>query len=279
MLYCCVGAYAAAPYYLPQLGQQIHSLEELCYILKENVIGLDSQIMQPQLCYFIEKELKLPELARSLLAVIKSGGSLGSFVSLILNEASFGTRDEIKKIEGILRDNDLKNPGVRRKDRGDLYMNSNSGKFIPAIREYRRAIEILDDEKDFETIADCYHNMGTAYARLFFYGKAAECFKTAYDMTRNKDSYMAYLASMRLGNSREKYVEKVLLMGLNQEEAMMLEKKLGELAGLSLEDEDARLLDCVLSKWKSKDRSGYMEAVKALLSKWKNELRLNMETE
>ena len=70
MLYRCIGRYAEAPYMINELSVRIHSFEELCYVLYENLYSLGDYIVDDDLIRYIERELGLPDL-RILKLVIR----------------------------------------------------------------------------------------------------------------------------------------------------------------------------------------------------------------
>lgn len=277
MLYQCASAYATTPYYLDELGMHIYSIEELCYYLKENAAGLEDGIMRPELCYFIDRELRLPELAGQLLSMIKRKESLSAFVVLILNTAGFCSKDEVKSIETMLQENAALGIGNRKKARGDYYLGL--GRLMQAKAEYEKALEHLSVREDANTVAAVKHNLGVAYARMFHFTKAAELFAAAWDMSGKIESYEQYLAALRLGTSRENYVKTVLDLDLDQEAVTRLEGEIENLAAESRDGDDYKKLQKILERRKRGELSAARADADELLNLWKREFRRNMETD
>ncbi len=275
MLYQCASAYATTPYYLDELGMHIYSIEELCYYLKENAAGLEDGIMRLELCSFIDRELKLPELASQLTSIIRMRGTLASFVVLILNTVGFCSKDEVKNIETLLNENAELGIGRRKKARGDYYLNM--GRLMQARAEYEKSLENLSVREEADTVAAVTHNLGVAYARMFHFDKAADLFRRAWDISGNIESYEQYLAALRLGTSRENYVKMVLDLELDQEKVTKLEGEIERLAAESRDNEDYKRLQAVLEKKKRGGASACRSEADELLNLWKREFRRSME--
>lgn len=275
MLYACVGAYSENPYYIEELGIWIHTAEELAYCLKANITGLEESLITMQLCQFVEKQLGLKELARALYSCVGTKGSLPTFVTLILEETGMGSKEEIKGIEKLLRENESMGPAGRRKLKGDYYMAE--GRLSWALLEYEQAALILEKEDSREMLAKVYHNIGCVYGRMFFFDKASSFFMKAYEIDANEESYKCYLASLRLGNNREDYVKKVIDYSLDQERVGELEEIIGELTEKSKEDREGVAFDKALVQRENANISKYHEIIDELLMEWKREYRLNME--
>jgi len=275
MLYACVGAYSENPYYIEELGTWVHSAEELAYCLKTNITGLEESLITMQLCQFVEKQLKLKELARALYSCVGNKGSLPTFVTLVLEETGMGSKEEIKSIEKLLRENESMGPAGRRKLKGDYYMAE--GRLSWALVEYEQAAVILEQEDSREMLAKIYHNMGCVYGRMFFFEKSAQYFMKAYEIDESPESYKCYLASLRLGNNREDYVKKVIDYSLDQEKVGELEEIIGELTAKSKESKEGVAFDNALEKRESANIAKYHEIIDDILMEWKREYRLNME--
>lgn len=277
MQYACIGKTAKTPYYLPELGIHIYSIEELCYYFYRNYIQLDSSVMREELCTFVEKELELRELGRRMYDLKKANGSLAAFVSLVLETTYYCSREDLKEIEQQLRENASMDPGERKKVRGDFFLSN--GRCVEAIELYHQAIPILQGEDKREILSKVYHNMGTSYAQMFQFDLAKRCYLEANNLFESEENYMAYLATIRLGNNREKYLDIILTEGLSQERVTELEGKIG----IIMEEEKQQPEYHAFKKAMKLRTDGNVvesyQAISDIIAKWKQEYRRNMEKE
>lgn len=275
MLYSCVGNYAKNPYYLDELGAYIYSIEELCYYLKENITGLESTLMTYKLCQFIGRELGLDKLAWELNDIINRGQSLAKFVTCILFAAGYCSKDELAEIEKLLHENASMSPGMRRKLRGDYFVSQ--GRYVKAVREYKMALVEEGVQEAVQSLI--YHNMGCAFARMFFFNEAADYFKKSYEIDGNTESYEQYLAALRIGGSREKYVQQIIDLELDQEKVAALEDRIGALAVESREAEEYLNIQKAIDDKNAGDMTSFNLGVANMIKEWKDEYRRNMEAD
>ena len=268
MLYLPVGKYTDEPYYLEELGAGIHSVEELCYYLKENAASLEDSIMRPSLCSFIIKELELVSLGEQLSDLVANKGSLASFVRLILEECGYVSREELRSIDTMLRKNSSMGIYEKRKSHGDYHLCA--GRYLMAEREYRQALSGMDPEENRILYASTLHNLGCALAGMFLYDQAADCFKRSYEAERRDETYMHYLGALRLGRSREEYAGLINTFKLDHTRAARLENEIMSILEERNEQEDIEAL-----------RKGGNAAGKLgeILEGWKSEMRSALETE
>lgn len=225
MVYSCFGSYAKIPYYLESTHLHIFSIEELCYYFQHNLELLDESIMNLKMCEFIETQLQLGDLSRKLAGLIRSKADLCAFVSTILEDTYYCNHDELKKIEQLLRESDTMGREERLKIRGDFFYQS--GKIDMAMKVYQKALICPEESLKEDTKGDIYHNLGVCYARLFQFELAAKSFLNAYGFNNEEDTYEQYLAALRLGNSKDKYLDIVLKEHIPQEKVTSLEEKIG----------------------------------------------------
>ncbi len=275
MLYLPVGNYATTPYYLEELGVSLHTIEELCYYLRENTASLEEGIMRPALCSFVEKELGLKDLGRALMDVISGKGSLASFVKLIFEECGYVSREELRTIESMLRENEAVGMAGRRKNSGDYHLFA--GRYTLAQREYMLALKGSDPMRDPELYSMCMHNLGCAQAGLFMYEDAAKCFKKAWDHGGRTESYSCYLAALRMGGSRERYAALVRELGLDRTRVAELEERISESSDMSRQSEEYSVLKEALDDLEAGREEDFDRRAEAILASWKKDYRRNVE--
>ncbi|MBO6138333.1 MAG: tetratricopeptide repeat protein [Lachnospiraceae bacterium] len=227
MVYECIGQYAETPYYLEDACINIFSMEELAYFLYENALIVDSSIMKKELCVFIDEELGLYDLASELMQLINNDGRLVDFVSAILSYMDYCSEHELEELVQYISDNDNTGNLSRRKSRGDVLLNGK--KYVGAIREYETALSFADQEEtDKEELTALYNNLGVAYARLFYFDKAAECFDKSCEIEDTKAARMNYLAALRLSMNKEEYIERIKQEGADVRLVNEQEKRIDE---------------------------------------------------
>lgn len=275
MHYAVVGEYAPYPYYLEDLGVYIHTIEELCYVIKENLTGLEESFMQPGLCHYIERGLGLGELGSELTKLVRNKESLAAFVKLIFETTGYVSHEELKNIEAILRDNSAMDSGERKKNCGDYFFDN--GKYLDAIREYRLALDMVNENFKGELKAAIYHNLACVYARIFDYKQAAALFLRAWQISGNEETYLQYLAALRFGNDRENYVQIVEELKLDTQEAEKLERFLKDFGKDAGGIDDANMIKRAGQERKNGNEVAFLRDTKSVLQKWKREYRRSME--
>lgn len=205
-VYLCVGTIAKKPFYLEKVYTNVYSVEELCYVLYENAFLIDRDILSKELATWIEEECKLPMLARDLYTLINQNALPSAFVGAILEYTGYYSKDEIDKVESILRMNVSMNVFEKIKAKADfLYENRH---FLLAIKEYEHLLETLsEDEVDLRSRV--YNNMGVTYMSLYLMDSAVDCFKRAYELNNDKTAYKHYLTARRLQLSEDDYIKMI----------------------------------------------------------------------
>lgn len=198
----CKQPVAEFPYFIEGISLNIYSLEELCYFIMNNAYLLDRNIMSEELCTWIEMQMKEPEVADNLRNVISSNGSLDAFVLLILNACSFCTKEEKQQIVLEISLMEQKSDFECNKIRADKLMENE--KYLRAIYEYKRLLNSEDANTENDIlIGNIYHNLGTAYARLFLFMDAIDAYEKAYSMNQKKTSLKALLMAYRCVHDEE----------------------------------------------------------------------------
>jgi tetratricopeptide (TPR) repeat protein len=189
-LILCKRPIAATPYFIDELSLNIYSLEELSYYISHNVYLLNVSFANVDLCRWIGKELDMKELETELLQLLQDNTPLHLFVGHILTACGYLTASEIKQIMEVIATFENKSEAECKKIRGDRLMEKQ--RIVDAIYEYENILDgDLEMTKSFE--GNVYHNLGTAYCRLFFFREAANCFEKAYLANHNSGSLRSLL--------------------------------------------------------------------------------------
>jgi hypothetical protein len=98
-------------------------------------------------------------------------------------------------------------------------------RYTMAFKEYEF---LLNNTPDIDKKLRAYieHNEGVMYARLFLFEKAAGMFKAAYEDGRSRESYLQYLAAMRMNLSNKEYVSFIADSDEAYEASMELEGRM-----------------------------------------------------
>jgi len=183
-------------------------------------------------------------LAERLRDIMHMDGRLSEFVLALLVECGYCPRETIKEIVRVVRDMEEKSDFECNKVRADRLLEKE--KYLSSIYEYKRLLDSNEaGEQSKELIGNIWHNLGTAYARLFLFQEAMHCYDKAYELNGNPESQAAIQMAGRC---------------LNQEidvENVAFTEKLESIATLNTREQ----------------RSQYHKAVSDVIFNWKEEYR------
>lgn len=130
----------------------------------------DKCILDEKLIAFIRTEIKEPLLADKLEQLKCENAGLAEAVVTILKYVDYYDTAEIEQVKDLLAMLDTQNVYERMKMRADRFLEK--GCYYSAISNYDK---IVNGERDINLsglfYAKVYHNLGTAYARMFFFEK------------------------------------------------------------------------------------------------------------
>ncbi len=183
----CNQPIAALPYYIEGIGWNVYSIEELCYYIEQNTYLLEANFMTDELCTWIGKELKNEKLAAKLKDIKTMNGRLSDFVQAILVDSGYCPREIAKAVIMLIHDMEEKSDFECNKVRADRLMECQ--KYLSSIYEYKSLLESNDvGAQPKRLIGNIWHNLGTAYAGLFLFQEAANCYEKAYELNGNEES-------------------------------------------------------------------------------------------
>ena len=193
----CKTKYADKPYCINNVAINIYSLEELCYYIYNNIYLVGEDLIEPGLIKFMEKELDEKSLADELRFLVEQKAGLSEIIMTILRSVDFYTDEEILALKKVIDQLDVQNVQERLKLRADNFLNNR--RYRSALRNYELVIYGKRDEGlTLEFYGDVWHNMGVAYAGMFAFKTAADCFRKAYGLNRDRESLREYLAAISL---------------------------------------------------------------------------------
>jgi len=181
---------AAKPYYLESAKKNIYSIEELCFFLQDNIYLLDENIMTSQFCDWLESELDATELSVRLRRIIDGKRGFRAFCMQIITDSGYFSRNEMQFLGMKLQKMDHQSSYENRKIKADQLMEKK--KYLAAVSEYKNLLlNATNSQSDIRVSGDIWHNMGTAYARMFCFERAVSCYERAYELSHRVDSLKA----------------------------------------------------------------------------------------
>ena len=208
---------AALPYYLDNASLNVYSLEEVCYYIEKNLYLMDAEFMDDELCVWIEKQLGMKQLAEELINIIYQGGRLVDFVSKILLECHYCSKETIKHILQVLEEMQNMSAFECGKMRADRLIANH--RYVNAALEYRRLLQNTEEAKRNPVLTGAiWHNLGVAYARLFLFDSATNYFLKAYGYHQKQESLMEALAACKCGKNTDELNKIQQAYGISDEE-------------------------------------------------------------
>ena len=133
------GKIAKKPYELSYLGQNIYSIEELCYVIYHNIYGINEEFFQISLAKWMKEELELKELAEKLEAMIVREHGLKDLVVTTLCGCDYYNEEEIRGIVKVLDEIDHLPSYQKKKIKADNYVRT--GHYGKAVMAYRKLLQ------------------------------------------------------------------------------------------------------------------------------------------
>ena len=188
LLYCHEPI-AALPYYVEGIGMNLYSMEELCT--------------------WVEKQMGLYKLAEQLRDIMRGKGLLSDFVLAILEQNGYCTMKEMQQIVLTIRQMEEKSDFECNKIRADQLMEKE--KYLAGIYEYKRLLDSTDAKEASALLrGNIWHNLGTAYARLFLFEEAAKCYEEAYRLNESRESLRECLLCFRCMHDETGFMRKAM---------------------------------------------------------------------
>lgn len=202
-VYLCLGKNAEVPYYFERARAHVWNIEELCYFVRENAWLLEATLLGKELVEWVEKQCRLPELARLLQTALKKDSPVTAFVDVLFRYTGYCSPEDAIQVEKVLKLNACSSALEKTKARGDYFLGN--AKYVLALYEYG---ELLRETKGMEPgfLGKVYHNRGVALARLFLFERAAASFEQAWKLTKCQVSAQQFLAAKRLALGETQYV-------------------------------------------------------------------------
>ena len=233
------GKKAEVPYFFEKTYVNLYSAEELCHCLVENAEMLDQDIVSFALADWLDTECGLTELAHALHALINQKGSASAYVGTILEYVGLYPREKNNEVEQIIKESVNLTPFEKQKAGADYMMQSR--RYFIALEQYESLLSKLPKEER-KLRGSLLHNIGTANARLFMFGSAAEAFLKAYELDGEIESLRQYLMARRLSEKDKDYIDYIAGHPEWYEMSLQVEKKLDECSRQFEAAQESRML-------------------------------------
>lgn len=264
-LILCKQSIAANPFFLEDTSLNVYSLEELSYYIYNNVYLLNSDFISIELCNWVGRELGYRQLQQQLLNAKNENAPLHVLVGMLLTQIGYLSKTEIRQVLETVASFENKSGVECRKMRADRLMEKD--KIVDAIFEYER---LLDDHpttkmpREFE--GDIWHNLGSAYARLFFFDEASKCFEQAYIRNHKAVSMRMMLASLRCNKNQQAFDALVAKYFIPTDEVESIKEEVTTLSKQTEILDFGQQVDALLQ---NKDQ--FDNKVSEILGQWKQE--------
>jgi tetratricopeptide (TPR) repeat protein len=150
-----------------------------------------------------------------------------------------------------------------------------AGRYADAIEEYDKLLDLLPDI-ELEIRAKVIHNKAVALAELFLFDKAAKFFKDSYDMYPLPETFIEYLAAMRMLLSEDDYLIHVADFPEAYDESLELERRVEALTANWQQQIECQRLG-QMQEWKrGGERSKYYQEADRVLQALKHSYRYSI---
>lgn len=230
------------PFHIESVHLNIYSLEELCYFLSNNLALADEVVSDPMLTLWLSEKCGMKERIREYEAQGNGPDKTFSRLLWIFGRSHYFSESQLRQLKLQMEALAELQPAAREKARGDALIRH--GKYNRSIRCYEQISRMEDyAETDGAFRAGVSYQMGCAYARLFQAGRAAECFKKAYEADSSAAMLEAYLKAVYLEGGSEKMDREAKKMKLPPERLTAIHDSIRETRGKSLPPDPEKALN------------------------------------
>ena len=257
----CRGRRTDKPYVTPQTDIKLYSAEELCYYIYNNIYLIGQDLIDDNLIEFLQA-VGEGELAARVKKLKESGASLAQILVTILKSIDYYSVAEIEQLKEILNTLGKQSVCERLKARGDGYLNAKF--YFAAISCYE---SIIKDYKGKDLLAadyaKVYHNLGTAYARMFMYEKAVEYYDEAYRLGQHEESKKCSIAASIMAKKDKEPVNVDV-----QEDEYVVQRELETLMDNARYSDEYRELEDIDRLKGDGNLTQFNQAIDAKLTSW-----------
>lgn len=201
-LMLCGAGIASMPYYIENAALNIYSIEELSYYMLDNLYVINKDFFGEELITWMEHEFNEKKLAEKLRSIKGGNNATYQLVMTVLIASGYCSKAKLLEADEILKELQNKSEVWCRKLCADRYQEA--GQYAKSIVEYQNILKATSLEKEEASfVGDIWHNLGCAYAKLFLYEEAMDCFSKAYEKNKREDSKEKMALVYRMMNAEE----------------------------------------------------------------------------
>lgn len=266
----CSGKKARQSYFMESVNINIWTIEELVYILVQNLLIWDKELMNKELVEWIKIECDLPQLSKKLTTYLHHKTTVDNFILEIIRYIGYYSAEEIEGFKLQVKEGESIPKLVKYKQRIDGLVEEN--KCGTAILEYDKVLVQLSNE-DVQLKAEILHNQGVAYCRMLQFFHGAKCFFEAYQLGKKEDSFEQYLFATRMYMEDEAYINYIASQDIRAEESVAIEKILKKIDALYEESNEKARVNKIIEIHQVKDYASYEQQVEESINVLKNNYR------
>lgn len=260
----CRGRQTDKPLVIEGTGMRLYTAEELCYYIYNNIYLIGQNFINDRLIEFLRQtgEEELSERIRSL-SEKKAG--LAEMLVTILKTVDYYSVPDIEKLRETLNTLGRQNVCERLKARGDGYLANEC--FFSAVKCYESIInEYKGNGLSGSEYAKVYHNLGTAYARMFMYKIAAKYYDEAYKIGQHEESRKCYIAAGILADRNSEPVNVDAT-----EDEYVINREIETLMDNARYSDEYRQIEQIEALKQQGMMKEFNDAIDSELIKWKND--------
>ena len=199
----CLTKRAEEPFYIASIGVNARSIEEICYFIVNETALLDESFVCRELARWVEEQLGMAALARTLEKVLGEEEPTAPFVTTILREEVYLSHRDMQAFERRLQALSRDSEAVRLKKKGDALVRC--GRLAGAVNVYREVLRMEECRSGEVLAASVWHNIGVAHMQLLAYPEALSDFEKALSLSYTREALKDYLYVCAIARPREKY--------------------------------------------------------------------------
>lgn len=260
----CRGKQTDRPLVIEGTGMRLYTAEELCYYIYNNIYLIGQDFINGRLIEFL-RQTGEEELSERVRGLYEKRAGLAEILVTILKTVDYYSVSDIEKIRETLNTLGRQNVCERLKSRGDGYLANEC--FFSAVKCYDSIInEYKGNGLSGSEYAKVYHNLGTAYARMFLYNKAAKYYDEAYRIGQHEESKKCSIAANMLAdrNSGPINVDAT-------EEEYVISREIETLMDNARYSDEYRQLEQIDALKQQGEIQSFNNAIDSKLAKWKND--------
>lgn len=206
---------AEIPFYIPEIGINVYTGEELAYCIKNNLYRISKAFFNPDLNRFLEKELGLSSLSSHLDQLLSRYG-----IYVTAGEIAFAVGDLDEREKAGLEKKILEFNSMFKEERQKLEADNllHAGEILKAVEIYHR-LTMTPEKLSTEKIGDIYLKLAYIALDDFAWQQAVNMFEKAY-LALKQEKILKQILAVSFLNGHEEippFVEaKVSAKALNQ---------------------------------------------------------------